>query len=1106
MNGQPLNRCDIAKLDALLRGTLSQDEAADVEAHLSGCRTCAERIQLAAVPETSWDEAQSLLSLDEFDGLSSLASASSLFPSDADDHVDSPTKDLLSREISGWLDPTDDPAMLGRFAGYEIVGIIGHGGMGIVLKGFERSLNRYVAIKILAPRLATNGSARKRFAREAQAAAAVRHDNVIAIHRVDEWHGLPFLTMPYVGGVSLQKRIDLEGPLSIEQTLRVGVQIAAGLAAAHAQGLVHRDIKPANILLEHGVERVTITDFGLARAADDASVTRTGVIAGTPQYMSPEQAEAKPLDARSDLFSLGSVLYVMATGRPPFRGEGSFDVLKRIVNEPARCMREIEPKVPEWFECVVNRLHAKSPDQRPQSAEAVAELLEDCLAHVQQPTTFPLPESVATLSAKQGNRPPLKKFIAAAAFAFSLIFAGVLIVLELNKGTLTIESDADNVPIRIKHNEDIVKRLLVSRDGTTTRLHAGQYTLEIDGPQLTYDVADGTVIVKRGATNIAKVTYAESNDHAAEQLTPRQSLSAAVIEFNNMYSKDGRGRPQQPLTQDEIIACLLWKLGNGELSDEVVAAVQAMLNTRERLMPAGWQLTGGLKRRRHENGSTHTWEVNLETDGLSRPISIRQTAISPPESMRTVSVTREGGIETIPLASVIESFNATWQNHDDFESTSHRALIHGLELPPLTIDEVLAAISLSLSTRDDGGMDDSTFQRLQATAATHRLPADVRFELIHWIKNDIDQWFTTSLIRMLVPSIGNSESPYLLTVRRQFIETDSNKPAATHWGKPDRNGLQAGVRLVPAQRTYQHGQVVDIEFLYRSTTSKKVPATLPATFQFGKVSGIRLERVSLVQPKWTDGSVHTLIGNEPVVVRGHRMQICFDSDEALKPDVNLKAITRPEANHYVRIAVPNPGDGAADAPLDISDRLFFSIPSLTPPKVLPISELHYYQHWGTSVPGYRRPEQSTPDPEFIDPFQIGVSLGPADKSQVPAYYSSGLQVIKVAPYSPADYVGIEVGDILLSWEGNQIYGDDPNKPFVNYNGPNNQLREALEMNAKSKGWATFNMDFDLLDHRSGEVIRISPWFGWTAGGSPNKAEVIRRLMERKRLREESSGK
>ena len=193
-----------------------------------------------------------------------------------------------------------------------------------------------MAIKILAPRLATNGTARKRFAREARAAAAVLHENVIAIHRVDEWHGLPFLVMPYIAGVSLQKRIDDEGPLSIEATLRVGIQIAAGLAAAHAQGLVHRDIKPANILLDRGVERVTITDFGLARAADDASMTRTGVIAGTPQYMSPEQAEAKTMDARSDLFSLGSVMYTMAAGRPPFRGEGCFEVLKRIGTEAAR--------------------------------------------------------------------------------------------------------------------------------------------------------------------------------------------------------------------------------------------------------------------------------------------------------------------------------------------------------------------------------------------------------------------------------------------------------------------------------------------------------------------------------------------------------------------------------------------------------------------------------------------------------------------------------------------------------------------------------------------------------------------------------------------------
>ena len=406
MNKQQLRtQCDSEKLELFLRGSLGNSETEILELHLTECDLCARQIQLAAAQGVSWHEAQSLLAADEYDCPQHVAAISSLLSDDHDPMTRLQTADVLSREIRGWLDPTDDPRSMGRFAGYEIVGIVGHGGMGIVLKGFETSLNRFIAIKILAPRLATNGSARKRFAREAQAAAAVRHDNVIAIHRVDEWHGLPFLVMPYAGGMSLQKRIDSDGPLSIEQTLRVGVQIASGLAAAHAQGLIHRDIKPANILLEQGVERVTITDFGLARAADDASVTRTGVIAGTPQYMSPEQAEAKQLDARSDLFSLGSVLYAMATGRPPFRGAGSFEVLKRIVNDSARPMREIQSSVPEWFENIVNRLHSKSPNDRPSSAGEVAELLQECLAHLQQPAVTSLPESL-TADAKSGNSCP----------------------------------------------------------------------------------------------------------------------------------------------------------------------------------------------------------------------------------------------------------------------------------------------------------------------------------------------------------------------------------------------------------------------------------------------------------------------------------------------------------------------------------------------------------------------------------------------------------------------------------------------------------------------------------------------------------------------------
>ncbi len=151
------------------------------------------------------------------------------------------------------------------------------------------------------------------------------------------------------------------------------MQTAAGLAAAHAQGLVHRDIKPANILLENGVERVKITDFGLARAADDASLTQTGVVAGTPQYMSPEQAEGKPLDHRTDLFSLGSVLYAMCTGRPPFRASGTMAVLKRVCEDTPPPIREINPEIPEWLVAIIDKLHAKEPADRFQSAAEVAD-------------------------------------------------------------------------------------------------------------------------------------------------------------------------------------------------------------------------------------------------------------------------------------------------------------------------------------------------------------------------------------------------------------------------------------------------------------------------------------------------------------------------------------------------------------------------------------------------------------------------------------------------------------------------------------------------------------------------------------------------------------
>ncbi|MEM6692996.1 MAG: serine/threonine-protein kinase, partial [Planctomycetota bacterium] len=295
--------------------------------------------------------------------------------------------------------------MLGRIGEFEVSGIVGIGGMGAVLKGFDPSLLRVVAIKVMAPHLANNGSARARFEREARAAAAISHPNVVEIFRVSEKDGLPYLVMPFARGPSLQKRIDADGPLSTLEVIQTGRQIASGLAAAHEQGLVHRDIKPANILLSDGLERLLITDFGVARAMDDVSMTQTGLIAGTPQYMSPEQARGEWVDHRSDQFSLGAVLYNACTGRPPFRAEAPFAVLRKVTDSDPRPIREINPEIPAWLESLIHRLLAKSPEDRFEDAEEVAQLFEKCVAHFRQPTQIELPKTIVELKPAVATKP-----------------------------------------------------------------------------------------------------------------------------------------------------------------------------------------------------------------------------------------------------------------------------------------------------------------------------------------------------------------------------------------------------------------------------------------------------------------------------------------------------------------------------------------------------------------------------------------------------------------------------------------------------------------------------------------------------------------------------
>ncbi len=363
-----LMRCpSMTTLQGLVAGRLSGDIADRLREHLEFCEHCRgamcrlEPTDGAAPasgdpPETAHDPASSRTMTYE------VPTQEGPLPPGCDDPPD------LS-----FLAPTARPDSLGRIAHYEILGILGSGGMGVVLKGFDPKLDRVVAIKLISPRLANSDRARRRFLREARSAAAIGHVNVVTIHSVDEEHGLPYLVMECLVGRSLKGRIEAGPKLDPREVLRIGMQIAEGLFAAHLQGVIHRDIKPANIMLLDRGGGVKITDFGLALVELDlAEMTSAGQVVGTPAYMSPEQVRGESVDPRSDLFSLGCVLFAMVAGRPPFQGRHILEIGRRITDEESAPLHLLDPAVPRPLSDLVGRLLRKAPEDRPATAGEVA--------------------------------------------------------------------------------------------------------------------------------------------------------------------------------------------------------------------------------------------------------------------------------------------------------------------------------------------------------------------------------------------------------------------------------------------------------------------------------------------------------------------------------------------------------------------------------------------------------------------------------------------------------------------------------------------------------------------------------------------------------------
>ena len=256
---------------------------------------------------------------------------------------------------------------------YRITDKLGEGGMGVVYKAEDTTLDRPVALKFLAPHLVQEAEIRKRFEREAKAAAALNHPNICTVHEIAEASGRTFIAMAFLEGEGLDKKIEA-GPLKLKDALDPAIQTAKGLQAAHAKGIVHRDIKPANLMIgEDG--HVTIMDFGLALLMDRSKLTRTDETMGTVTYMSPEQTYGMDLDHRTDVWSLGVVIYEMVTGRQPFKGHYDKAVMYSITNEEPEPMTALRTGVPMELEWLVNKCLAKDIDNRYQnSSELVVDL------------------------------------------------------------------------------------------------------------------------------------------------------------------------------------------------------------------------------------------------------------------------------------------------------------------------------------------------------------------------------------------------------------------------------------------------------------------------------------------------------------------------------------------------------------------------------------------------------------------------------------------------------------------------------------------------------------------------------------------------------------
>ncbi|QEK13607.1 Stk1 family PASTA domain-containing Ser/Thr kinase [Crassaminicella thermophila] len=467
--------------------------------------------------------------------------------------------------------------MIGKILGnrYEIIEKIGGGGMALVYKAKCKLLNRYVAVKILRPEFTSDEEFIRSFKKESQAAASLSHPNIVNIYDVGNDDDIYYLVMEYVKGKTLKQIIKEKGPLQLEETINIGKQIALALQHAHNNHIVHRDIKPHNIMITDD-GRVKVTDFGIAKAVTSSTVTNTGNVIGSVHYFSPEQARGGYIDEKSDLYSLGIVLYEMATGKVPFEGESPISIALKHIHEDIKLPSEINKNIPKALEDIILKATQKDQTKRYNSTKDICEDLEQAL---KQPSgsfvkieddddspTQVIPaikdediklknSTYERKNSQKSNRTIMWSAIITA-FILALIFTGglfylkklfivpekevpSLIGIELEEAKTNLENLGFGVEVAAEKNSDQYKKgYIIDQEPAAGKICKEGYTIKLT--------------VSKGPKLVEVPTFINKNINEIEYLLENAGLKEGIVKYENHTLPIGVIISQSPQARKKV--------------------------------------------------------------------------------------------------------------------------------------------------------------------------------------------------------------------------------------------------------------------------------------------------------------------------------------------------------------------------------------------------------------------------------------------------------------------------------------------------------------------------------------------------------------------------